>query len=83
MALGIGLRIGDPALPLLRTDARLEPRAAYLLRAETVQAQPDALADHDAPNAHLWLGRIVVWSSDSRSLGGTGPQSPPIDALKA
>ena len=33
MALGIGLRVADPALPLLRRDAELEPRAAYLLRA--------------------------------------------------
>ena len=63
-------RIGDPALPLLRTDARLEPRAAYLLRAETVQTQPDPLAAHDAPNAHLWLGRIVVWSTAAAVLGG-------------
>ena len=62
MALGIGLRVGDPALPLLRPDVKLEPRAAYLLRAETVRAQPDPLAAHDAPNARLWLGRIIVWS---------------------
>lgn len=62
MALGIGLRIGDPALPLLRRDATLDARAARLMRAETVREQPDPLAAHDAPNAHLWLGRIVVWS---------------------
>ena len=62
MALGIGLRVGDPALPLLRSDARLEPRAAYLLRAETVCKQLDPVAAHDAPNARLWLGRIIVWS---------------------
>ena len=61
-ALGFGLRVGDPALPLLRPDAQLDARDARLLRLETVQAQPDALAAHDAPNAHLWLGRIIVWS---------------------
>ncbi len=70
MALGIGLRIGDPALPLLRPDAKLEARAAYLLRAETVQAQPDPLADHDAPNARLWLGRVIVWSVAAFALTG-------------
>ena len=70
MALGIGLRIGDPALPLLRTDAVLEPRAAYLLRADTVRKQPEPLAAHDAPNAHLWLGRIIVWSVVGAALTG-------------
>ena len=56
--LGFGLRVGDPALPLLRPDARLDARATRLLRVETVRAQPDALAGHDAPNAHVWLGRF-------------------------
>ena len=70
MALGIGLRVADPALPLLRRDAELEPRAAYLLRAETVRAQPDPLTAYDAPNARLWLGRIVVWSVVGAVLSG-------------
>ncbi len=60
-SLGFGLRVGDPALPLLRPDARLDARATRLLRVETVRAQPDPLARHDAPNAHLWLGRFIVW----------------------
>ena len=59
--LGFGLRVGDPALPLLRPDAQLDARATQLLRAETVRAQLDPLAAHDAPNAHLWLGRLIVW----------------------
>ncbi len=70
MAFGIGLRVADPALPLLRPDVKLEPRAAYLLRAETVRSLPDPLADHDAPNARLWLGRIVVWSVVAVALTG-------------
>ena len=60
-ALGLGLRVGDPALPLLRPDTELDPRAQRLLRVETVRDQPDPLAAHDAPNAHLWLGRAIVW----------------------
>ena len=60
--LGFGLRVGDPALPLLRRDARLDARATRLLRVETVRAQPDPLASHDAPNAHVWLGRLILWS---------------------
>ena len=61
-ALGIGLRVGDPALPLLRSDTELDPRAQRLLRVETVRDQPDSLAAYDAPNAHVWLGRVVVWT---------------------
>ena len=61
-ALGVGLRVGDPALPLLRPDAELDPRARRLLRVSVVSQQPDPLAAPDALNAHLWFGRIVVWS---------------------
>jgi hypothetical protein len=60
--LGIGLRVGDPALPLLRRDAQLEPRAEALLRVQLVRTQEDPLAGHAAPNARIWLGRIVVWT---------------------
>ncbi len=60
--LGIGLRVGDPALPLLRRDTQLDPRAEALLRVRTVRAQDNPLAGHAAPNARLWLGRIVVWT---------------------
>ena len=60
-ALGLGLRVGDPALPLLRSDTELDPRAQRLLRVDTVRDQPDSSAAYDAPNAHVWLGRVVVW----------------------
>ena len=60
-ALGVGLRVGDPALPLLRPDTELDPRAQRLLRVETVRDQPDSSAAYDAPNAHVWLGRVIVW----------------------
>jgi hypothetical protein len=30
--LGFGLRVGDPALPLLRSEARLNEQAKFLLR---------------------------------------------------
>ncbi len=69
-ALGVGLRVGDPALPLLRDDAELDARARYLLRAGVVSQQPDPSASHDAPNAHLWLGRLIVWSTVLISLAG-------------
>ena len=68
-ALGVGLRVGDPALPLLRDDAELDARARHLLRAEVVSQQPDPSASHDAPNAHRWLGRLIVWSTVLISAG--------------
>ena len=61
-ALGLGLRVGDPALPLLREDAHLDGRTSSLLRVSVVRAQPNPTAPHDAPNAHLWAGRVVVWT---------------------
>ncbi len=61
-SLGFGLRVGDPALPLLRRDTQLEPRAQRLLRVSAICGQDDATADNDAPNARLLLGRIIVWT---------------------
>ena len=61
-SLGFGLRVGDPALPLLRPDAWLDDRANRLLRVKIVRAQADPQARHDAPNAHRWLGRVIIWS---------------------
>jgi hypothetical protein len=52
---GIGVRIGDPALPLLRPDAQLEARASELLQFDEIKILPDALADADSPNARNWL----------------------------
>jgi hypothetical protein len=57
--LGIGARVGDPALPLLRPEATLEPRVARLLRADAIRALPDPLAGADAPNVRSWLGRLL------------------------
>jgi hypothetical protein len=61
-ALGLGLRVGDPALPLLREEANLDERAKKLLRLSVVSQQAVAFAAHDAPNARVWLGRAIVWS---------------------
>jgi hypothetical protein len=57
--LGIGMRIGDPALPLLRRDAQLDTRARELLQFETIKDLPDALAEADAPNMRLWAHRLL------------------------
>ena len=68
-SLGLGLRVGDPALPLLRPDVKLDARTSELLRVETVRAQPDPTAAHGSPNAHRWFGRIIVWSVLALTLG--------------
>jgi hypothetical protein len=59
-ALGFSVRVGDPALPLLRPDADLDERARRLLHAEAVKQLPDAEADPDSLNARLWLRRAAV-----------------------
>ncbi len=69
-ALGLGLRVGDPALPLLRPDTTLDERTSKLLRVSVVQALPDPTAAHDAPNAHVWLGRALVWCAVAGILAG-------------
>jgi hypothetical protein len=57
--LGIGARIGDPALPLRRPDAPVGERARRLLQFEKIKHLPDPLADADSLNAQLWLHRLI------------------------
>ncbi|MBV9326521.1 MAG: hypothetical protein JO352_22390 [Chloroflexi bacterium] len=57
--LGIGVRVGDPALPLLKPDAALEQPARDRLQFDTIKRLPDALADADSPNVRLWLHRAL------------------------
>jgi len=58
-ALGIGMRIGDPALPLLKPDVRLDDRSEELLRADALRELPDALAGASAPNSRVWFRRLM------------------------
>jgi hypothetical protein len=58
-ALGFGIRVGDPALPLLKPEARLAPDAKRLLRADILRALPDPTAQWDAPNGHRWICRVL------------------------
>jgi hypothetical protein len=50
-AIGFGLRVGDPALALLRPGVRLDGRSEFLLRAETLRTLPDPVTEWAAPNA--------------------------------
>ena len=60
-AIGLGLRIGDPALALLRPDVRLDDRSEFLLRADTLRTLPDPVTDWAAPNAHYIIKRLLFW----------------------
>lgn len=74
---GIGARIGDPALPLLKRDAPLAQETKEKLQFDNIRDLPDALADAESPNVRIWvvrgvpmvlLGALVarVYSSSSR-----------------
>jgi hypothetical protein len=74
-ALGIGARIGDPALPLFRPDPQLDARAARLLQFDKIKNLPDPLADAESPNARVWAVRLVpllvIGALVGRVLGGS------------
>jgi hypothetical protein len=57
--LGIGVRVGDPALPLLKPNASLEQSARERLQFETIKHLPEALASAESPNVRLWTYRLV------------------------
>jgi hypothetical protein len=57
--LGLGVRVGDPALPLLKADADLPPAVKQKLQFDKVRRLPDALADPESPNAQLWIHRLL------------------------
>jgi hypothetical protein len=59
-AIGLGMRIGDPALPLLRPDAKLDAEAERNLRADALRKLPDPTETWDAPNGHLLIKRALA-----------------------
>jgi hypothetical protein len=60
--LGVGVRIGDPALPLLTADASLSLSARRHLQADTLKRLPDALARPGSPNIRLWSQRVLPFA---------------------
>jgi hypothetical protein len=56
--LGFGVRMGDPALPLLRPEVRLDRRTERLLRAPLLRTLPDPITSWNAPNARFLLHRM-------------------------
>jgi len=69
-ALGFGMRVGDPALTLLKPGVRLDPDAERLLRADILRKLPDPTTPWNAPNGHLWIRRAVGWLLIVAAVGG-------------
>jgi hypothetical protein len=59
-ALGFGMRVGDPALALLKQEVHLDQSAERLLRADFLRALPNPTTEWDSPNGHLWIRRILT-----------------------
>lgn len=76
---GVGGRIGDPALPLLKPNANLDDKERDLLQVDAIIDLPDPRADADSPNVRNWLIRlapvaVVAWVL-GHTLGGRGRYS--------
>ena len=54
------MRVGDPALMLLRPDAQFDVETERLIRADILRVLPDPICDWDAPNGHLWIKRALL-----------------------
>lgn len=57
--LGLGVRMGDPALPLLRPEAPLDRRTERLLRAPLLRTIPEPITSWNSPNARFLLHRLI------------------------
>ena len=54
------MRVGDPALMLLRPEAQFDPETESLIRADILRALPDPTASWEAPNGRLWIKRALL-----------------------
>jgi hypothetical protein len=61
--LGFGVRMGDPALPLLRPEVRLDRRTERLLRASLLRTLPDPTTSWNSPNARFLFHRMLFLAS--------------------
>jgi hypothetical protein len=67
--LGVGARVGDPALPLLKPDVELDPRTRHLLNVDAICRLPDALANPMALNIRNILARAALGAGLGALLG--------------
>ena len=68
-SLGMGARVGDPALPLLKPDSKLDPRAEELLHSDAVRTLPDAMADPESLNVRAIIPKIAIAGSVGAAAG--------------
>jgi hypothetical protein len=59
-SIGFGMRVGDPALMLLKPEVQLDAEAERLVRGNILRALRDPKAPWDAPNGHLWIKRGLL-----------------------
>jgi hypothetical protein len=58
-SIGVDARVGDPAMPLLRPEARLDPDARQKLQLDKIKNLPDPRAAAESPNVQLWAHRLL------------------------
>jgi hypothetical protein len=58
-AIGFGMRVGDPALTLLKPEVSLDPEAERLVRADILRALPNPTTPWNSPNGYLWIRRVL------------------------
>ncbi|GAC1319530.1 MAG: hypothetical protein NVSMB2_14910 [Chloroflexota bacterium] len=68
---GVGGRIGDPALPLLKPNANLDDKGRDLLQSDAIKDLPDPRADAGSPNVRIWLIRLAPVALVAWLLGHT------------
>jgi hypothetical protein len=66
------MRVGDPALVLLKPNVRLNSDTERLLRADFLRALPDPTAQWDSPNGYSWIRRGVGWTLFFAAVVGIG-----------
>ncbi|HEV3210326.1 MAG TPA: hypothetical protein VGY91_08665 [Chthoniobacterales bacterium] len=71
--IGFGMRVGDPALMLLRSDVQLDADTERRVRADVLRTLADPTTDWDAPNGRLWIKRgllvlaiVALWAGLKR-----------------
>jgi hypothetical protein len=70
-ALGFGMRVGDPALTLLKPGVALEPDAERLLRADILRKLPDPTTPWNGPERPPLDSSCLGVATDLRSCGWT------------
>jgi hypothetical protein len=69
-AIGVYMRSGEPALPLVKRNAQLPPRSAELLKLEALRQLPDPIAANDSMTLRQLHLRCILISAACVALAG-------------